>query len=189
MILQRITSLTDGWDSHVPDELAMAWTRWRGKLTSLQDIFLRRCYKPSDFGKLKSSSLHLFSDASEIGYGVAAYLRQVNTHNVVSVSLVFGKSRVAPLKSVTIPRLELTAATVSAKLGAMLTEELKIPNLVDVYWSDSMITLDYIQNDVKRFRFLLATEYKRSDHPPRKNNGAMLTPNKILQIMPHVESL
>ena len=134
---------------------------WRNKLTSLQEVFLQRCYKPCNFGKLKTSSLHLFSDASEIGYGVAAYLRQVNFNNVVNVSLVFGKSRVAPLKSVTIPRLELTAATVSAKLGAMLTEELKIPNLLDHYWSDSMITLGYIQNDIKRFRVFVSNRVQK----------------------------
>ena len=67
----------------------------------------------------------------------------------------------APLKSVTIPRLELTAATVSAKLGAMLTEELKIPNLADAYWSDSMITLGYIQNDVKRFRVFVSNRVQK----------------------------
>ena len=54
----------------------------------------------------------MFSDASELGYGVAAYLRQVDVENNIHVSLVFGKSRVSPIKSVTIPRLELTAATV-----------------------------------------------------------------------------
>ena len=121
-ILQKITSLNDGWDSQVPEDLAHLWTTWRVQLPKLQNLSVKRCFKPIEFGKVESISLHLFSDASETGYGVACYLRQVDTNGTICVSLAFGKSRVAPLKSVTIPRLELTAATVSVKLGAMLKE-------------------------------------------------------------------
>ena len=88
------------------------------------------------------SAIHIFSDASEEGYGVACYLRQVDANNKISVSLVLGKSRVSPLKSVTIPRLELTAATSAVKIAAMVKEELKIPNLgQSVYWTDSQVCL------------------------------------------------
>ncbi|XP_068212581.1 uncharacterized protein [Palaemon carinicauda] len=62
------------------------------------------------------SSLVLFSDASTVGYGVAAYL-VLHGGNQVQSNLVMGKSRVSPKKVVTIPRLELTAATVSVKVA------------------------------------------------------------------------
>ena len=114
-----------------------------------------------EFGTVESMSLHLFSDASETGYGVACYLRQMDINGKICVSLAFGKSRVAPLKSVTIPRLELTAATVSVKLGAMLKEELKQYILQDFYWSDSKITLGYIMNDTKQFRVFVANRCQK----------------------------
>ena len=66
-----------------------------------------------------------FSDASDIGYGNACYLRQVYENDEVEVSLVMGKSRDAPLKPTTVPRLELAAATTSVKLTAKVHEELK----------------------------------------------------------------
>ena len=155
-ILQKITSLKDGWDSQVPEDLAALWMAWRQQLPNLQVLAIPRCYKPNVFGSVKHQSLHLFSDASEIGYGVASYLRQVDINGRINVSMVFGKSRVAPVKSVTIPRLELTAATVSTKIGAMLKEELQLSNMHDYYWTDSKISLGYICNDVKRFRIFVA---------------------------------
>ena len=89
-------------------------------------------------------TLHCFSDASFIGYGVACYLRWVDMEGNVEVSLVMGKSRVSPLKSTTVPRLELTAAWVSAKIAGLLTEELKLDDLETFFWVDSKIVLGYI---------------------------------------------
>ena len=160
-ILQKITSMKDGWDCKVPDDLAQAWSNWRTKLPDLEHIKLQRCYKPHNFGEVKSMSLHTFSDASEIGYGTACYLRQVDSENRVCVSLVCGKSRVSPLKSITIPRLELTAATLSVKIGAMVKDELDQSSLKDFYWSDSMITLGYIMNDERRFRVFVANRCQK----------------------------
>ncbi len=67
-----------------------------------------------------------------------------------------GKSRVPPLKQTTIPRLELTAATVSAKVGAMLRRELDIEDLKQTCWTDSQIVLGYIANETKRFKTFVA---------------------------------
>ena len=76
---------------------------------------MSRCYKPVEFGEIKSAQLHHFADASERGYGTVSYLRQENFDGAVHCSFVIGKSRVAPLKQTTIPRLELTAATVAVR--------------------------------------------------------------------------
>ena len=160
-ILQAITSLKDGWDNQVPEELSAEWLKWRTQLPRLQEIAIPRCYKPDEFGPVRQSSLHMFSDASDVGYGVAGYLRQINSEGTVNVSLVFGKSRVTPAKPVTIPRLELTAAFVSVKVSAMLKDELMVPNMRDCYWTDSKISLGYITNDVRRFRVFVANRSQK----------------------------
>ena len=77
-ILQQITALKDGWDKPVPSELANRWLLWRTELLKLANLSVRRCYKCDELGEVKSQSLHIFSDASEICYGVACYLRQVD---------------------------------------------------------------------------------------------------------------
>lgn len=72
-----------------------------------------------------SAKLHHFSDASVKGYGQCSYLRLVDEHQKVHCSFVMGKSRVAPLKPVTIPRLELTAAMCSVRISQQLCRELE----------------------------------------------------------------
>ena len=98
----------------------------------------------------------------------------------VNVSLVMGKSRVAPLKITTIPRLELTAAVVSAKVGIML-QELNYANLKQFFWTDSKVVLGYINNDAKRFHTFVAnrvqiirsnTDTKKWRHIDTKGNLA-----------------
>ena len=64
-------------------------------------------------------TLHHFSNTSKEGYGQVLYLKLVDTENKIHCALVMGKSRVAPLKFVSIPRLELTAATLSVKISKL----------------------------------------------------------------------
>ena len=66
------------------------------------------------------------------------------------------KSRVAPLKTVTIPRMELTAAVVSVKLHKFITEQLDLPVNKTVFWTDSTIVLQYIRNEARRFQTFVA---------------------------------
>ena len=70
-------------------------------------------------------------------------------------------SRVSPKKSITIPRLELTAATVAAKLGAMIKDELNMPAIEQFFWTDSKICLGYISNEHKRFRIFVSNRCQK----------------------------
>lgn len=85
-----------------------------------------RCIKPRDFGQLISAQLHHFSEASEDGYGTVSYLRLHNEQNQVHLAFVLGKARVAPVKKVTIPRMELTAAMLAVRVERMLKLELQL---------------------------------------------------------------
>ena len=110
----------------------------------LEDVELPRCLKPPNFGNVVKSSLHTFADASEVGYGMCSYLRQVNEKKEIHVALVLAKSRVTPLKIVILPKLELAAATLGAKMHNMLKEELMINDLKQKLWVGSKIVLGYI---------------------------------------------
>ena len=83
---------------------------------TLAQLKILHCFKPDDFGEPKFIELHSFSDASIGRYGQCSYVRMVNDQQKVHCSLVMAKSRVTPLKPVTVPRLELTAAVVSTKI-------------------------------------------------------------------------
>ena len=90
--------------------------------------------------------LHLFSDASRVGYAAVAYLRLVETGGNVHIAFVMGKSRLAPLREISIPRLELTAAVLSVRLSAIIREELDMSIQRTYYWTDSMSVLKCITN-------------------------------------------
>ena len=100
--------------------------------------------------------MHYFCDASECGYEQATYLRMMNNLEKVHCSLIFNKSRVAAVKYVSIPRLKLTAATLSVKISKMLWEELDIHISYEVFWTNSQVVLGYINNDSSRFKFFVA---------------------------------
>ncbi|XP_068739290.1 uncharacterized protein [Montipora capricornis] len=123
-LLQELSRQDFGWDEQIPDEKLLRWRIWVGNLSNLEQITWPRCFKAKGFGDLTDIQLHHFSDASEVGYGAASYLRLKDNAGHIQCSLVFAKSRVAPLKTITIPRMELTAASVSAKLHKFLEEKL-----------------------------------------------------------------
>ena len=155
-ILLRMTASSGSWSDKLSPEEAKNWERWKEDVLLLNQLKIRRCYKSALFGEVVEYSLHCFSDASFVGYGVACYLRMVNMKGEVEVSLVMGKARVSPLKPTTVPRLELTAAMVSVKIAAMLIDELKFNDLKVYYWTDSKIVLGYILNGKRRYRIYVA---------------------------------
>jgi len=155
-LLQSLCNSKLDWDDPVDDEHRVAWQRWRSQLPSLENIKISRCFKPDDFGHLTHASLHHFSDASQSGYGECSYVRLVDNTGRVHCSLVIGKSRVSPLKPVTVPRLELTAATVAVKVGKLLESEMQYENLTSTYWIDSRAVLGFINNSSRRFHMFVA---------------------------------
>ena len=125
------------------------------------NISIPGCCKPTDFGQIVEYTLHHFLDISETGYGQASYLRLVNENEDVHCCLIFGKSRVAPVKYVSIPRLEVTATTFSVvKVSDMLRRELDIPVASEEFWTDSQVVLGYVSNEVRQFKTFVANRVK-----------------------------
>ena len=125
-ILQELCRQNVGWDDPVPEEIQARWQKWKTELQELQSFSIPRCYKPADFGPVAKAELHYFSDASLKGYNQCSYLRMVDTAGKIHCSFVIGKARATPLKKITIPRLELTAAVASVRVSEQLKKELDV---------------------------------------------------------------
>ena len=125
-------------------------------LKLIQQVKVDRCIKPVDFGKVVSSQLHAFSDASCVGYGICVYIRVVDENGQIHVKLLMGKSCLAPLKMTTIPKLELVAAAVSVKITQNLIRELDADIDHVVYYTDSSTVLYYIHSEKSRFPVFVA---------------------------------
>ena len=122
---------------------------------TIQDMNITKCIKPKNFGKVIHCSLHYFSDASETGYGMSAYIRLVNAESVVHCSLLLGKSQVVPLTFISIPWLDLTAGTLSVMVSRMIREEIDAHINDEIFWTDSQIVLGYINSDVQHFKIFV----------------------------------
>ncbi|XP_058481739.1 uncharacterized protein LOC131457006 [Solea solea] len=160
-VLQEMCRHGTSWDDPLPSELQPVWERWKNDLANLEEITIPRCYVPVGFGKVIKKELHHFSDASTYGYGQCSYLRYVNEDEGVHCALVMGKSRVAPIKVTTIPRLELTAAVVSVAASNTLKEELGLADIDEYFWTDSKVVLGYINNEARRFHTFVSNRVQK----------------------------
>ena len=182
LILQDLTKSKIGWDDPIPPDSLQHWTAWCDRLSALQHLRIPRVYDPCGTSKAHSLQLHVFGDASERGIGVCAYLR-MDTTDGVSCALIAGKSRLAPIKPTTIPRLELTAAMVASRVKSHIVEELDVGDISVTMWTDSAIVLAYIKNTKSRFKPFIAnrlttihdlTSPDEWRHVPTKYNPADL---------------
>ena len=147
-----------GWDDPLPESLAAKWKEWEQELPNLQQIEFPRSYFPPSVSLTNSKiSLHVFCDASETAYGAVAYLRAEEPDDTVHVSFLLARSRVAPKRQQSIPRLELCAALSGAQMGKMLKEELHLP-LCEVWmWSDSTTVIQWIQSTSCKYKVFVGT--------------------------------
>lgn len=104
-----------------------------------------------------SIEFHLFADASTKAFGTVAFARCNLPTGGVSISFLCAKNRVAPLKvdgtnELTLPKLELTAALIAARLGSYLRKNLKVSSARYYFWTDSQIALNWIQGSKQRWQ-------------------------------------
>ena len=104
-----------------------------------------RCYFDYTSGNLKAAELHCFSDASEKAYAASIYVRSIYEDGRIDVKLVASKTKVAPLKKQSIPRLQLLGATILVRLAKTVQNALP-QKLETVFWVDSMTVLCWIRN-------------------------------------------
>ena len=182
LILQKLCELRLGWDEVIDKESALKFDKWKERLSSLSTVSIDRCYTPKILGHLNDAELHIFCDASGTAFGAVAYLRVQDQSGNVHCSFVLGKSRLAPLKTVTIPRLELSAAVVGVNLCVCIQKQLTGVNISHVrFWTDSVAVLWYIYHEEKRFKTFVANRVAKIrlhsnptdwHHVSTKNNPA-----------------
>ena len=137
-ILQDMCLVGLSWDDTLPPDLENRFQKWLSHVPSLQDLQVPRCLKPVGFDVSKCE-LHHFCDASSVGYGVCSYARLLDSSGTPSISLIFAKSRVAPVKPVTIPRLELSSAVLAVRIAIMLDKELQYSSISHFFYTDSKV--------------------------------------------------
>ena len=131
------------------------------ELSILESIKVLRC-PFCMYEKVKNIQIHGFCDSSLDAYAAVVYVRVVFLSNDVKVTYLLAKTRVAPLKRLTIPRLELMAAHSLAKLASYVLSCLKgTIKINNIYlWSDSKVALSWIAKPSTQWKFLFATRFR-----------------------------
>lgn len=145
ILLQTLCKLKLAWNTEVPNEIRTKFFEWLDEVHCLTDLKIPRWIRPDIKEMCKNESLHLFCDASQEAYAAVIFLR-TETENSTYLSLIQCKNRVAPIKEMSIPRLELLAATIGARLLASVRKGFDTE--IQVYnWTDSSTVLNWIKRN------------------------------------------
>ncbi len=154
VLVQRLWDKHREWDDPLlTEELLQAWKEWVAELPELSHITLPRCYVPRTMDQPDvTRDVHVFCDASERAYGSVAYLRSEDADGGVHLAFLLARSRVAPKRQQSVPRLELCAAVTGAQLAKLVVRELTLPIRNTILWSDSTTVLTWLKSDSCRFK-------------------------------------
>ncbi|VEN50686.1 unnamed protein product [Callosobruchus maculatus] len=143
ILIQELWSLHIPWDSSIPADLKGRWIQFQHELLTLNSLNIPRNVIPKNFTIV---DVHCFCDASNKAYASCVYVRSVDSDGNYQVHLLCSKTKVAPLKLLTIPKLELSACLLGAQLMQSVSQALQLQVPV-IFWSDSQVALWWIQTE------------------------------------------
>ncbi|GFX40077.1 integrase catalytic domain-containing protein [Trichonephila clavipes] len=153
IFLQKLWMLKIDWTDLLPDTINREWRQFVESLQVVNDININRCIVVEQPEVIE---LHGFSDASQSAYGAVVYCKSITSDRKMLVHLIASKSRVAPTKQTTIPRLELCAPVLLAKLVHRVKQALELNVTNTFLWSYSMIVLSWIRKESYQLKTFVA---------------------------------
>ncbi|UYV62297.1 hypothetical protein LAZ67_2000060, partial [Cordylochernes scorpioides] len=139
------------WDEPIESDIKSNWNKFQTQLSCLKEIKIPR-YLNSSSSEIEELQLHGFCDASLNAYSAVFYLKTRFKNQKIKINLITSKTKVAPLKTITIPRLELSAALLLAQLNQVILESFPFQPDKTFLWTDSQICLDWIRSDASRWK-------------------------------------
>ena len=143
IFMQILWKETLGWDDALSKSLLKKWNLFYRELLSVSEVRIPRWAGLSSHSRFE---IHGFSDASQQAMCATIYFRILGESSS-EMNLIVAKTRVAPLKTQTIPRLELCAALILCKLVFSLLESFEFSNIPLHLWSDSTVALSWITSE------------------------------------------
>ncbi|XP_062538364.1 uncharacterized protein LOC134206653 [Armigeres subalbatus] len=150
ILLQEIWRSGIQWDEKIDNNTFAKWRSWLQILPQVEQVQIPRCFlSRSEYG-YNNAQLHTFVDSSENGMAAACYLRIIQNESV-QCCLIAAKTRVAPLKYLSIPRLELMAAVIGTRLSQAVLNSLSFTVTKRIYHTDSRDVICWINSDHRRY--------------------------------------
>ncbi|XP_071581880.1 uncharacterized protein [Temnothorax nylanderi] len=193
ILMQQLWLLRCDWDEVIPNDLLRKWRAYYSQLPLLRQITIPRW---TGYGSdTLTAEIHGFADASASAYGAVVYLKVTHLDGTVEITILLSKSRVAPLKPMSIPRLELCAAVLLAR--AIAAARLALTIAIKIYhcWTDSKVAKAWLSQPPSRWKMFVANRVHEVQtllpnvewhHVPSQQNPADLvsrgvTPANLIQ--------
>ncbi|XP_018402055.1 PREDICTED: uncharacterized protein LOC108779187 [Cyphomyrmex costatus] len=166
ILMQQLWRCGCGWDDKIPPDVQSRWTSIYQSLSSIDGLTLPRW--TSRGSDTAGCELHGFADASSVAYAAAVFMRVTSLSGEVVVTLLAAKSKVAPVRPTSVPRLELAAAVLLTRLMDFVRVSLDIPTLACHCWTDSAVALAWLSRDPSSWKTFVAhrVAFIRSRFPP-----------------------
>lgn len=155
ILMQEVWKSGINWESKLPDEIYGKFKLWLNELPRIAEFKIPRFYFVG-CDDIRKVELHLFCDASEEALAAVGYWRIENS-SMIKVGFVSGKTSCAPMRFHSIPKLELQAAVMAARLKTTIItchDRVKIDKIV--FWSDSITVIRWIRSDHRRYKQYVA---------------------------------
>lgn len=154
IMIQQLWLAGVTWDQNVPTNIKEEWELYRQQLTTLQDVKVNRWIHTNRNDH--QAELHGYCDASQKAYAAVIYLRVLKSDGSIHINQITAKTRVAPIKTISIPRLELCAAVLLTKLLKDVSENLNIPQTNIHAYTDSTVVLAWLQSHPSKWKTFIA---------------------------------
>ncbi|XP_065095610.1 uncharacterized protein LOC135717448 [Ochlerotatus camptorhynchus] len=156
VVLQEIWRTSVGWDDPIEEAQFELWIQWLKVLPEVAKVEIPRCYRTTtSAGYTNEVQMHTFVDASEKGFAAVVYLRY-KEGLTIETALVGSKTRVAPIKFLSIPRSELQASVIGVRLANSIEQSLSIKVNKRFFWTDSSDVISWLKSDHRRYSQFVA---------------------------------
>lgn len=155
ILIQKLWLERIGWDERIKETLEEEWKQIRSDFTHTNEIEIQRWLGTHGIDKEKIQ-IHGFCDASMRAYAASVYIRVEKSDGTVETKLIAAKTRVAPLKVVSLPRLELCGAVLLAKLMAQVGSAMRVLASQMYAWTDSTIVIAWLSGEPTRWKSFVA---------------------------------
>ncbi|GFT82462.1 integrase catalytic domain-containing protein [Trichonephila clavipes] len=180
IFIQELWKIKLDWSEQLPPDAMEEWMNFYQKLAKVNNFKIPRCILLPATIRIE---IHGFSDASERAYAAVVYIKCFNESGQSQTRLLCSKSRVAPLKTLTIPRLELSAALLLSRLVKKVVPILQLS--IHKIWmrTDSTIALAWIKTEPHKLKTFVSNRVAEIQalskdyhwkHVSSKNNPADL---------------
>ncbi|XP_063540783.1 uncharacterized protein LOC134749694 [Cydia strobilella] len=190
--MQKLWQLGVAWDEELADDAKEEWLKFRNEIPALTEVKINRWIHTN--ADKSSIEVHGFADASMSAYAAVVYVRAIDTDGQVQVSLLTAKTKTAPLKQISMPRLEMCAAVLLCRLLKHVVSILKVQKHQVFAWSDSQVVLSWIKGDpgrwtpfvknrvteIKKMNEINGWYYVNTKHNPADPASRGVSPKKLL---------